>query len=233
MTPSAERFGSTPGRFESTPATDSARWDSTPGREVAAAKASRWMETPARDDAPAKAQRWDSTPTAPVAAESGGKRSRWDETPMVDSGAAAGGATPVGGFGGATPLGLADAMTPTPTSFAAQSAAALALDRGPVTPEMAQRMRWEREMNERNRPLSDAELDMMFPANGYKILDPSAPAPDSNSSTREARRAGGAPGGDGRRGLVVLARQRETAARRSSRAPLERLWERETAARRS
>ena len=67
--------------------------------------------------------------TATVAAESGGKRSRWDETPMVDSGAAAGGATPVGGFGGATPLGLADAMTPTPTSFAAQSAAALALDR--------------------------------------------------------------------------------------------------------
>ncbi|KAH8068692.1 hypothetical protein JL721_6553 [Aureococcus anophagefferens] len=171
------RFQDTPGfvepRFESTPATDSARWDSTPGREVAAAKASRWMETPARDDAPAKAQRWDSTPTAPVAAESGGKRSRWDEAPMVDSGAA-GGATPVGGFGGATPLGLADAMTPTPTSFAAQSAAALALDRGPVTPEMAQRMRWEREMNERNRPLSDAELDMMFPANGYKILDPPA-----------------------------------------------------------
>ena len=196
MTPATDgaRWGSTPGRtcaaslfvdadratsdkitgFEETPSSGAARWDSTPGREVAAAKASRWMETPARDDAPAKANRWDSTPTAPVAAESGGKRSRWDETPMVDSGAAAGGATPVGGFGGATPLGLADAMTPTPTSFAAQSAAALALDRGPVTPEMAQRMRWEREMNERNRPLSDAELDMMFPANGYKILDPPA-----------------------------------------------------------
>ena len=92
------------------------------------------------------------------------------------------------------------------------------MDRGPVTPEMAQRMRWEREMNERNRPLSDAELDMMFPANGYKILDPSAPAPDSDatSSTREAPRAGGAPGGDGRRGLVVLARARE----RDSRATL-------------
>ena len=97
------------------------------------------------------------------------KRSRWDETPVAGDSAQ----TPVG-LGGATPAGLIGAETPTPTAFAAQSAAALAMDRGPVTPEMAQRMRWEREMNERNRPLSDAELDMMFPANGYKILDPPA-----------------------------------------------------------
>jgi splicing factor 3B subunit 1 len=37
---------------------------------------------------------------------------------------------------------------------------------------MAQQMRWEAEVDERNRPLSDVELDAMFPATGYKILDP-------------------------------------------------------------
>lgn len=35
-------------------------------------------------------------------------------------------------------------------------------------------MRWEREIEERNRPLSDEELDGMFPMDGYIILDPPA-----------------------------------------------------------
>ena len=35
-------------------------------------------------------------------------------------------------------------------------------------------MRWEQEVDERNRPLSDAELDAIFPPTGYKILDPPA-----------------------------------------------------------
>ena len=48
------------------------------------------------------------------------------------------------------------------------------MDRGPVTPEMAQRMRWEREMNERNRYLTDEELDSLFPSTGYRILEPPA-----------------------------------------------------------
>lgn len=43
---------------------------------------------------------------------------------------------------------------------------------GVVTPEMAQRLRWEREIDYRNRPLSDEELEDMFPIQGYKILDP-------------------------------------------------------------
>ena len=33
---------------------------------------------------------------------------------------------------------------------------------GPMTPELAQRMRWEREVDERNRPLTDEELDAMI-----------------------------------------------------------------------
>ena len=34
-------------------------------------------------------------------------------------------------------------------------------------------MRWEREVEERNRPLSDEELDAMLPA-GYRVLEPPA-----------------------------------------------------------
>ena len=36
-----------------------------------------------------------------------------------------------------------------------------------------QAMRWEREVEERNRPLSDEELDAMLPQ-GYRVLEPPA-----------------------------------------------------------
>merc|ERR1719228_2338471 len=42
-----------------------------------------------------------------------------------------------------------------------------------MTPEQMQAYRWEKEIDERNRPLSDDELDAMFPP-GYKILQPPA-----------------------------------------------------------
>ena len=42
-----------------------------------------------------------------------------------------------------------------------------------MTPEQMQAYRWEREIDERNRPLSDEELDAMFPP-GYKVLQPPA-----------------------------------------------------------
>ena len=42
-----------------------------------------------------------------------------------------------------------------------------------MTPEQLQAYRWEREIDERNRPLSDDELDAMFPP-GYKVLQPPA-----------------------------------------------------------
>jgi splicing factor 3B subunit 1 len=35
-----------------------------------------------------------------------------------------------------------------------------------------QTMRWEREIEERNRPLSDEELDAILPTEGYRILEP-------------------------------------------------------------
>lgn len=45
---------------------------------------------------------------------------------------------------------------------------------GAMTPEQMQSWRWEKELDERNRPLSDEELDALFPQEGYKILKPPA-----------------------------------------------------------
>lgn len=42
-----------------------------------------------------------------------------------------------------------------------------------MTPEQLQAYRWEREIDERNRPLADDELEALFPP-GYKILPPPA-----------------------------------------------------------
>ena len=124
---------------------------------------------------------WDSTPM--VAGSVGGAlkpavpKSRWDDTP-----ANVGGATPMGAGGfGATPgapLGPIDAATPIgagggmglgPLSSGPGGAAV------PMTPEAIQQARWAAEIDERNRPLTDDDLDAMFPPTGYKILKP----PDS------------------------------------------------------
>ena len=40
-----------------------------------------------------------------------------------------------------------------------------------MTPEQLQAYTWQREIDERNRPLSDEELDSLFPE-GYKVLQP-------------------------------------------------------------
>lgn len=72
-----------------------------------------------------------------------------------------GGATPL--MAGTTPVGpkAMTMATPTPSHLVT------------MTPEQLQAYRWEREIDERNRPLTDDELDTMFPP-GYKILNPPA-----------------------------------------------------------
>ncbi|KAI9335401.1 splicing factor 3B subunit 1 [Pilaira anomala] len=122
--------------------------DATP---VGNAKRSRWDATPVRSNDPdatpvRSTSEWDveATPKGTT------KRSRWDATPVAGTpGVDTLMATPVGGMG---------MMTPNPN----------------MTPEATNAMRWERELDSRNRPLSDEELDSMFPATGYKILDPPA-----------------------------------------------------------
>ena len=126
------------------------RWDMTPAASDAtpSTRANRWDQTP-QEGGSGRAKRWDETPLGDASsATPSKKRSRWDETPL-----AAGQMTP-----SSTPLG--DGMM-TPSAYL-----------GPMTPEMAQRLRWDREVEEGNRPLSDEELDSIFPPTGYKILDP-------------------------------------------------------------
>lgn len=129
------------------------------------AKRSEWEED---EPAPTKRRnRWDETPVAPSgsawematprndgvadfgATPTAKKRSRWDETPVGASGVAQ---TPVGAYG---------MMTPLPGQVAV-----------PMTPDVANALRWERELDARNRPWSDEELNAMFPTEGYKILEP-------------------------------------------------------------
>jgi Splicing factor 3B subunit 1 len=49
----------------------------------------------------------------------------------------------------------------------------------PMTAEQYQMARWEREMDERNRPLTDEELDAIIPKEGYRIM-PEPPVRDAD-----------------------------------------------------
>lgn len=123
------------------------------------------LETPT----PRRRSRWDETPN-PLASGASSVASML--TPTGPSSAAAGGLTPTGSFPAmATPLAnygsletphgnLANLATPTPKQIAQA--------------EASQWFRSLREHDERNRPLSDEELDEMFPAEGYAILKPPA-----------------------------------------------------------
>lgn len=110
-------------------------------------------------------QRWDVTDEgtpAPESAETKGKRSRWDQTPVP--GGAAVDATPrrsrwdqAPSLSDSTPVGQQGLATPMHPS---QSGAVMM----PTT--------FGTDISTRNAPLSDEELDMMLPSEGYKVLDP-------------------------------------------------------------
>ncbi|XP_074314773.1 uncharacterized protein LOC141650351 [Silene latifolia] len=61
-----------------------------------------------------------------------------------------------------TPRGGIDLLTPTPCQLNL---------RGPLTRELYNLMKQEKDIENRNMPLSDEELDAMFPTKGYKILE--------------------------------------------------------------
>lgn len=86
-----------------------------------------------------------------------------------------GGSTPGGGFtpGGLTPSGMTPSgMTPSGVTPTGAKAMAMATPTPghlmSMTPEQLQAYTWQREIDERNRPLSDDELDTLFPP-GYKV----------------------------------------------------------------
>merc|ERR1719450_1578335 len=174
-TPGREKMigGETPGQASATPgaSTRRNRWDETPRTERDTAT-SGWAETP-RSVQPGEKIVSDT----PSAGASKGRRSRWDETPSATPSM-----TPSGASGAATPS-MTPSQTPSQTpmmtpggstpigqkAMAAQTPSAAQMMQ--MTPEQMQAYRWEKEIDERNRPLSDEELDAMFPP-GYKILQP-------------------------------------------------------------
>ncbi|XP_055807079.1 uncharacterized protein LOC129875879 [Solanum dulcamara] len=159
----------TPGRVgDATPSVKKNRWDETPtpGRVADSDATPAGGATPGATPA---GMSWDATPKLAGLATPTPKRqrSRWDETPAtMGSATPMSGATPAAAYTpGVTPVGGVELATPTPGAINL---------RGPVTPEQYNLMRWEKDIEERNRPLTDEELDSMFPQEGYKILDPPA-----------------------------------------------------------
>eukprot|EP00298_Acanthocystis_sp_HF-20_P015867 c21297_g1_i2.p1 GENE.c21297_g1_i2~~c21297_g1_i2.p1 ORF type:complete len:1135 (-),score=567.99 c21297_g1_i2:134-3538(-) len=167
----------TPGRSEwdksgeVTGASHSSSWDTTPAHASTTEEA-----TPQR-----KRNRWDATPQPEATPAAGSAatparkaKSRWDETPSLSGVNAATpmmaalqtpSATPLKtpmGLFGATPSGtpLEGMQTPSTSAIAAA-----------MTPS---ELRVAMEMDTRNRPLTDEELDAMFPADGYTVVKPPA-----------------------------------------------------------
>lgn len=127
------------------------------------------------------------TPITPMV-----KRSRWDETPDMRAGQTPSGMTPAGMTPGMTPGGTTttpgftpSGITPggiTPGRFTPGITPKGALGMNlqtpspsaSMTPEQLSQHLAQAEIEERNRPLSDEELDEMFPKTGYEIVEPPA-----------------------------------------------------------
>ncbi|KAG8223693.1 hypothetical protein J437_LFUL004058 [Ladona fulva] len=175
---------------------------STPGHDKgisASSRRNRWDETPKTErETPGHSSGWAETPRTdrtggPAGVGGGGdliqetptpsaskRRSRWDETPSSQM--TPGGMTPQTPGTPHTPHTPHTPATPTmmtPSGVTPTGPKAMAMATPTpghlmtMTPEQLQAYRWEREIDERNRPLSDEELDSMFPA-GYKVLQPPA-----------------------------------------------------------
>lgn len=171
----------TPGHDRGTPSARRNRWDETPktDRGDTPGHNSGWAETPRTDRIAGDLIQETPTPSASK------RRSRWDETPA----AVTPGATPSGAMTPSTPNTPATPHTPqmtpgmmtpggvTPGGTTPVGPKAIGLATPSpgqllnMTPEQIHAFRWEREIDERNRPMTDEELDALFPP-GYEILPP-------------------------------------------------------------
>uniref|UniRef100_A0A1I8GMX0 SF3b1 domain-containing protein n=1 Tax=Macrostomum lignano TaxID=282301 RepID=A0A1I8GMX0_9PLAT len=139
--------GETPGHFDATP---SATTPNGPAKSMGRSD-SRWLGRDAARDRTA-ADLIQETPQA------GKRRSRWDETPSNVADATPSVATPAS----ATPSGFTPGGVMTPSGVTPMGVKAMEM----ATPSAA-------ELDDRNRPLSDEDLDAMLPE-GYKVLAPPA-----------------------------------------------------------
>jgi len=129
--------------------------------------------------------------------------SRWDQTPQqaqLESGIAAPPEVPQkkSRWDKKTPIPFPPPPLPpvaatVPAADGAASAAAAEASSSNIMVQVNPQARWQKELAELNRPLSDAELDAMMPAEGYEICQP-PPGYSSSSSKSQALLA--APEGD-------------------------------------
>ncbi|CAL8094402.1 unnamed protein product [Calicophoron daubneyi] len=187
-TPHTERYGAdTPGH--------GAGWAETPRTDRTPGGVESIQDTPSSVIFGPSATPSMAATAAAVAVK---RRSRWDETPLKLGSTPGGtpGQTPMGftpmsamsaGTPGATPSGMGgtNLFTPsgtTPTGLRAMSmatpnfgTAAVTIPGAgvPMTPEQLQVYAWQKEIDDRNRPLTDEELDELLPP-GYKIMPPPA-----------------------------------------------------------
>jgi|Transcript_93786 splicing factor 3B subunit 1 len=161
-------------------------WAATPGGAAdeigETPEPGQWGETPTPGAPKRKRARWDETPVAP----SDFGATPVDVTPSDVTPGATPGATPFGGMGmgptpGATPFGGMGAFgTPGATPLGTPGMAGMSTPVGltpnfsAMTPEQIQAFRYDSEINERNAPMSDEDLDAIFPQSGYEIVRPPA-----------------------------------------------------------
>lgn len=197
-TPAVQRWEETPSHITSGDATPALgkQWDQTPSETPASARRNRWDETPkesVRDGGltpgwGAETPRDIKTDFDSKIEETPGaskRRSRWDltpsqtpitvsETPSNGNLETPGRFTPNVANGNMTPA-TPSLMTPSGTTPIGTPAMGLKTPAHimSMTPEQAQIYKWEKEIDDRNRPLTDEELDALIPP-GYKILAPPA-----------------------------------------------------------
>ena len=194
-TPAHVSGGTTPGTG-TTPSAKRNRWDETPKASMQGSETPGWGTTPRVDrggeessssSSRVKKSRWDMTPAnedTPGMTPTAGTPSMTPGMTPSGAGGETPGATPrdksmMTPRGGETPSGMTPNMGMTPGGTTPVGMNAM----GMQTPAPGQGKRftsqekmthgWQVEIDERNRPLSDEEIDAMLPP-GYKVLDPPA-----------------------------------------------------------
>eukprot|EP01064_Diplonema_japonicum_P022447 TRINITY_DN3224_c3_g1_i2.p1 TRINITY_DN3224_c3_g1~~TRINITY_DN3224_c3_g1_i2.p1 ORF type:complete len:1226 (+),score=379.07 TRINITY_DN3224_c3_g1_i2:63-3680(+) len=182
------RFGDapTPGRDALGDAPTPNRWDgdaptpvrtgfgdATPG---ATPSQRDWDPTPMR--ATPSSMKWDSGAGGAMPTP---KKSKWDDAAQAETPAMATGATP-SNYTGATPSNYVGA---TPMGYQSMTPQQLAQ----TNPDLYNQQKWTAEVEERNRPVTDAELDDILPADGYEIVA----FPESYKPITPARKYTSAP----------------------------------------
>ncbi len=141
-----------------------------------AKKRKRWGETPVgagvTDETPVSADLTDETPVGRT------RKTRWDETPAIQGSSGVSSLKQnmgwAGSGSGSSVPGKKRSRWDVTPAGSTNSVVALQTPRQNLSVEQKIHLRYDMEVTMRNRPLTDDDLDAMFPPMGYKILEPPA-----------------------------------------------------------